>query len=137
AALDPRALLLFSGGQTRAGAGPRSEAQSYWMIAKHFLWWERAGVELRATTEEFARDSFENLLFGICRFFECTGSYPETIKVVSWAFKERRFDLHRDAINFPKSNFLFSGVNNPVDLVSAQRGEEQAIALFEKDPYGA
>jgi hypothetical protein len=137
AATDPLSLLLFSGGQTRAGAGPRSEAQSYWMIARHFLWWESADVESRATTEEFARDSFENLLFGICRFFECAGRYPETIRVVGWAFKARRFDLHRAAINFPKSKFLFSGVNNPVDLERAQRGEEQAIALFEKDPYGA
>lgn len=33
---DKKALLVFSGGQTRYEAGPRSEAQSYWMIANHF-----------------------------------------------------------------------------------------------------
>ena len=36
---DRKALLVFSGGQTRLEAGPRSEAQSYWMIAHHFHWW--------------------------------------------------------------------------------------------------
>jgi hypothetical protein len=136
AAADRKSLLIFSGGQTRSEAGPRSEAQSYWMVAKHFLWWHRASVELRATTEEFARDSFENLLFGICRFYECVESYPDTITVVSWRFKDKRFDLHRDAICFPKSKFIFEGVNNPVDLVGAQKGEAKAIAQFSEDSFG-
>ena len=73
---DPKSLLVFSGGQTRPQAGPRSEAQSYWTIADHFGWWRKTNVKLRATTEEFARDSYENLLFGICRFFEAVGQYP-------------------------------------------------------------
>src|SRR5262245_8682642 len=55
AAKDPRALLVFSGGQTRREAGPRSEAQSYWSLADHFRWWSLPGVAERATTEEFAR----------------------------------------------------------------------------------
>ena len=40
-------------------------------------------VRGRAFTEDRARDSFENLLFGLCRFFELTGRYPEFV-VVSW-----------------------------------------------------
>ncbi len=133
---NQNSLLIFSGGQTRREAGPRSEAQSYWMIAKHFLWWHGAGVELRATTEEFARDSFENLLFGICRFHECVASYPESITVISWAFKEKRFDLHRDAIGFPKSKFVFEGVNDAVDLIGANKGEEKAVAQYREDSFG-
>jgi len=31
AAADPEAMLLFSGGQTRREAGPRSEGLSYWV----------------------------------------------------------------------------------------------------------
>jgi hypothetical protein len=42
AAADPRSLLVFSGGQTRPTAGPRSEAMSYWMVAEHFGWWNSA-----------------------------------------------------------------------------------------------
>jgi hypothetical protein len=133
---DRKSLLIFSGGQTRYEAGPRSEAQSYWMIADHFHWWWRTNVRLRATTEEFARDSFENLLFGICRFHECTGRYPQKITVVSWAFKDERFELHRQAIHFPKSRFCFKGVNNPLDMASARKGEEGAIASFREDKYG-
>jgi hypothetical protein len=38
AARDEKALLLFSGGETRRDAGPRSEAQSYWAIAESKGW---------------------------------------------------------------------------------------------------
>lgn len=53
---DPSSLLVFSGGQTRREAGPRSEAQSYWNLAEHFRWWSTSEVSGRTTTEEFARD---------------------------------------------------------------------------------
>lgn len=133
---DPSSLLVFSGGQTRREAGPRSEAQSYWSLADYFRWWSTPEVRPRATTEEFARDSFENLLFAICRFKEWTGAYPQRIRVVSWAFKAKRFGLHREAIRFPESRFEFHGVNQPDDLVGAEKGEAKALAAFEKDPYG-
>lgn len=138
AASDSRSLLVFSGGQTRLEAGPRSEAQSYWMIAHHFAWWQRVSVSLRATTEEFARDSFENVLFGVCRFKECTGRYPQLVHVVSWAFKEERFQLHLDAIRWPSSSasYRFHGVNNPVDSEGARKGEAKALASFRDDPFG-
>lgn len=38
AAEDESALLLFSGGETRDKAGPRSEAQSYWTVAEAKGW---------------------------------------------------------------------------------------------------
>lgn len=38
AAVDDEALLLFSGGETRKDAGPRSEAQSYWTVAESEGW---------------------------------------------------------------------------------------------------
>lgn len=134
---DSNSLLAFSGGQTRHEAGPRSEAQSYWMIANRFHWWWRTNVSLRATTEDFARDSFENLLFGICRFFECVEKPPERVTVVSWEFKRERFGLHRDAILLPESRFLFKGVNNPVDLRGAKESEKHnALGPFRVDKYG-
>lgn len=67
AAEDPSALLLFSGGQTRREAGPRSEGLSYWVVAEAAGWFNISGVRNRTFTEEHARDSFENLLFGLCR----------------------------------------------------------------------
>lgn len=132
---DAASLLVFSGGQTRAEAGARSEAGSYWLIAEHVLRWD-SGVRSRSTTEEYARDSFENLLFGICRFFECTARFPRMVKVVSWKFKERRFDLHRTAMRLLRDRYEFVGVNKPEDMAGAERGEEIAIAQFTEDPYG-
>ena len=136
ATAERRSLLVYSGGQTRREAGPRSEAQSYWLVARHFGWWNHPSVELRCTTEEFARDSFENLLFGISRFKECTNKYPRAIDVVSWAFKAKRFEKHRGDIGYPADRFTFIGVNNPVDLDGARLGEEKAIEAFDKDPFG-
>jgi hypothetical protein len=133
---EPDALLIFSGGQTRESAGPRSEALGYFLLAQHVVGFGSASVPERATTEEFARDSFENVLFGICRFREFTGNYPEAVTVVSWAFKEERFSAHREAIRWPSDKFRFVGVNNPIDLATALAGEEGARADFAKDPYG-
>ncbi|XVE55198.1 hypothetical protein DITRI_Ditri03aG0140300 [Diplodiscus trichospermus] len=79
-ARDDEALLMFSGGETRKDAGPRSEAQSYWTVAESKGWFgKEESVKWRALTEEHARDSFENLLFSVCRFRELTGTYPHNI----------------------------------------------------------
>ena len=48
---DPTALLLFSGGQTRKAAGPRSEAEGYWLVAEAASWWGADHVRERAFTE--------------------------------------------------------------------------------------
>lgn len=138
AASQPKSLLVFSGGQTRLEAGPRSEAQSYSLLADQFAWWQKTGVKNRATTEEFARDSFENLLFSIARFRECTGHYPQSIEVVSWPFKRERFDLHRQTIRWPGNphRYKFHGGNNPNDLERSLRGEAKTLASFNEDPFG-
>lgn len=43
---DDEALLLFSGGETRKEAGPRSEAQSYWIVAESKEWFGKCVVML-------------------------------------------------------------------------------------------
>lgn len=139
AADDDKTLLLFSGGETRKDAGPRSEAQSYWVVAESKEWFgKRNSVRDRALTEEHARDSFENLLFSICRFRELTGSYPHNITVVGYDFKEDRFvHLHRSALRFPKGQFFYVGTpsaDNSRD--AALKGEALVRAQFQEDPYG-
>lgn len=139
AAKDDGALLLFSGGETRKDAGPRSEAQSYWVVAESKGWFgKQETVRERALTEEHARDSFENLLFSVCRFRELTGKYPYNITVVGYDFKEKRFvHLHRSAISFPETRFFYSGT--PSSLTSreaALKGEALVRAQFQEDPYG-
>jgi hypothetical protein len=136
AAGDPEALLLFSGGATRASAGPRAEAAGYWLLAEAEGWFGRAAVRARAFTEERARDSFENLLFGLCRFRELTGGYPERVVVVSYEFKRRRFaELHASALRWPPARLAFAGTP-ALDAAAAEAGEAGATAAFAADPFG-
>jgi hypothetical protein len=45
-------------------------------------------------------------LFSICRFREVTGTYPEKITMVSFTFKQRRFEtLHLPALQWPSDRF--------------------------------
>ncbi len=136
AAQQAGSLLIFAGGQTDAAAGPRSEGQGYWLAAEHFDWFGNQAVRSRATTEEFSLDSFENLLYGICRFREVTGGYPERIAAVGWKFKGARFDLHRRALRFPEERFRYEGENDPPTLAQNLPFEQARSLLFERDPYG-
>mmetsp|Transcript_37478 Transcript_37478/g.49388 ORF Transcript_37478/g.49388 Transcript_37478/m.49388 type:complete len:371 (-) Transcript_37478:270-1382(-) len=141
ASKDPKSLLVFSGGQTRVQAGPKSEASAYYFVADHFRWWGKEAVRARAVTEEYALDSFLNLLYSICRFREVAGHYPSIITVVSYSFKKKRFSqIHRSALRFPPQQFHFIGVvpkDTRFDLKEAADGENQnALTPYITDPYG-
>lgn len=137
ACADPSAVLILSGCQTRRKAGARSEGAGYYWLADHLGWFGSPEVRERAITEEFARDSFENVLLGICRFREFAGDWPEHVTMVSWAFKERRFDMHREAIRWPRDRYAYDGPNNPEDLAQAVASEEQARVRYAADPYSS
>jgi hypothetical protein len=81
-------------------------------------------------------DSFENLLFGLCRFKELAGVYPEKLTIVGWNFKRYRFEIHRRALHFPLHGFRYEGVGDPPDLARNQHFETLRIAMFERDPFG-
>jgi len=143
AKLDDEALLLFSGGQTRLEAGPRSEAASYFTVADHFGWFGNQEVRERTALEEYATDSFQNLLFSVCRFREITGKYPERITVVSFTFKQERFEtVHREALRFDQSAFQFVGVDPQSRAFNTRLKElanwesKASIGPFKTDPYG-
>ena len=144
-------LLLFSGGETRVEAGPRSEAASYYSVADHYHFFGQAeNVRPRTAIEDYARDSFENLLFSICRYREITRRYPEEIYLVSFSFKRARFiDYHRKAIRFPETKFHYFSVDLDENSKSKRlRGaqfdidtlkfyeETRSIGPFKEDPYG-
>src|SRR5262245_49133078 len=113
AAGDPAAALVFSGGQTRAEAGPRSEAESYREIAAAAGWWGRPEVADRTLLDEFARDSLENLLFALARFYLATDRWPEMVTIAGWRLKSVRFEFHRRALEWPRRRFRYVGVNDP------------------------
>ncbi|CAN8062394.1 unnamed protein product [Agarophyton chilense] len=135
AAADHESLLIFSGGQTRR---PHllSEAQGYHDLALLHRFWGFKGVASRATTEEFSRDSYDNVLFGIGRFCECVGRYPTRLTIVSWTFKRDRFLFHAKSIKWPQSQLVFEGVGEPSDRDVAVRAEEKTLELFRKDAAG-
>lgn len=136
-ATKPESLLIFSGGQTRPEAGPKSEAASYFQVAGNLKWFGCVGVARRTVMEEFARDSYENLLYSICRTKQITGDYPSHVTLVGWEFKRERFQLHRRAIGWPAERFTYLGANNPPDLQLALAAEARNREAYQRDPYSA
>lgn len=135
AAADPTSLLIFSGGQTRP-PNILSEAQGYHHIAQLHNFWDHPDVRKRVTTEEFATDSYDNVLFGIARFIEAVGNRPEHLTIVTWAFKERRFRYHAWCIRWPMARFCFDGSGVPSDVEQAKAAEEKTLERFVEDPTG-
>jgi hypothetical protein len=99
-------------------------------------------VRARTVSEEYATDSFENLVFSVCRFREVTGRYPDRVSVVSFTFKRLRFEtLHASALRWPVDRFDYVGVDPPpstgFDLSESSRGEySNSLLPFTSDPYG-
>lgn len=84
-------------GATRSHTStPLSESVSYHRlaVAKGLLSVSEVNEQLapaaRATTEEYALDSYENLLFSMARFREVTGRWPDRVTVVGYGMKRKR-----------------------------------------------
>lgn len=102
-----RALVVFSGGRTSSLFPELSEAASYLNAAIRLIK-ENGDESLEAlmsqpreswaVLEEYATDSYQNVLFSILRYRKECGSYPSQIVVVTHAFKEERIRMHADAI---------------------------------------
>lgn len=137
AAADPTSLLVLSGGATELRAGPRSEARGYFEIAARTGFWGHPDVQQRCILEEYALDSFLNLLYGLCRFREAAGRWPARVTVAGWGFKARRFsELHRVALHW-ELPFESLAVNDPPGLELATAREAVTREQWATDPYGA
>jgi hypothetical protein len=136
AAADRDSLLILSGGPTELLAGPRSEALGYFDLADRADFWGHSEVRDRCALEEYALDSFLNLLFGLCRFQEVAGLWPSRITVAGWGFKARRFaELHRAALRW-ELPFESLAVNDPPELEIAAHREAATRLQWAVDPYG-
>ena len=103
-----------------------SEGESYLRFARAMALIPPADVFTRATTEDAALDSFQNVLFSVARFREVTGVYPARITVVGHDFKRRRFEqLHRRALRWSKLRFTYVGIplGSEADEREAASGE--------------
>jgi len=128
------AWLVFSGGCTRRSAGLRSEAVSYAEIARDHDHWSLPEVAGRILVEEYARDSLENLILGICCLRRAVGRWPERVCVIGWDFKEERFRRHARAIDWPADRFRYEAVMSPSELAPAEAGEGRKLAATVADP---
>ena len=136
AAADRAGLLVISGGPTELRAGPRSEARGYLELAARAEFWDHPEVRERCVLEEYALDSFLNLLYGLCRFKEVAGLWPTRITVAGWGFKARRFaELHRAALRW-ELPFEPVAVNDPPELEIAAQREAATRLQWAADPYG-
>jgi hypothetical protein len=130
---DPSAMLMFSGGQTRGSVGPVSEASAYFIAG--MLMGMDWGIKRRVVLEEYARDSFENLAFSLCRFYQITQKWPEKVTVVGFPFKSARFsELHWPTIKEKLgTNTLFEYVGVGPD---ENKLIDDAYGPFSSDPLG-
>lgn len=133
---DKKALLFFSGGMTSREAGFLSEARGYFDAVMRLYPVLPENAAGRIFLEEYACDSYQNLLFSINLFEQTTGHKPENVSLVSWRFKKNRFEMHRKTLDIEDSSFTYIGVGNPVDLDSALKGEDKTLQLFKKNPHG-
>jgi len=113
-----------------------TEAQSYLRLAlSSNIITSKEDISTRLTTEDFALDSFQNLLFSIGRFKEYTGRYPDQISVVGYEFKRLRFEnLHRAAIRWPENKFSYHGID-PDDSENVREAIEGEVRVYSPSNY--
>lgn len=143
-------LLIFSGGATKRSQTSKSEARSYYhaALAEELVEGHYGGGRThrlfsrgRILLEEDATDSLQNLLFSILLFRKTTGSYPKHIRLVTHAFKTKRFlELHATAIRWPQDRIQVQGIDpvmSSTELDSTLEGEELfGYAPWDEDPLG-
>lgn len=138
AASRPEAFLIFSGGRTAQGS-ERTEAEGYEQV--HLGLDDPFSIGDRYAREDFATDSFQNLLFSILLFRQIVGHYPRDITVVTHAFKrERILGVHAPALRWPDGRIRLQGSDPPFTRSEWQdtaASERRAESEFVRIPFGA
>lgn len=134
----PNAFLIFSGGRTAVGS-KRTEAEGYEQV--HLGLDDPFSIGDRYAREDFATDSFQNLLFSILRFRQIVGHYPQDITVVTHAFKrERILGVHAPALRWPDGHVRLQGSDPPFtrsEWRDTAASERRAEGEFVRIPFGA
>lgn len=148
---DEKAILVISGGRTKLEAGSLSEAESYHRLLdlkrRQSVHKQIDEIESRTFVEPFAKDSFENILYLICRFYDVCGRYPKCITICGFEFKKDRFlQLHLQralgfdlkCVNFKGNspNPVFQGPKRDKYFEELAANERKTYNIFKKDLYG-
>ena len=119
-------ILIISGGATKPQI-EMSEAESYAKILQYLL---PENLRAKVILEESAKDTLENLLFGICRAHQVTGQWPSSVTVISWVWKKERIQLIANALRLPGYSYLGVG-----DKVNPKTPEEIAAEIADDPLY--
>ena len=129
---NPDGRLIFTGGLTRPGA-TRSEAESYLLAAQKLGLISDRSLLHRIVLDEFARDSMENVLYGVAAAFAAVRTRITRVVAVGFEFKRSRFLDHFSAIQLgPGTSYDYFGINNPLEpqLSKAIVGEANTRKAF-------
>ncbi|KAG7883312.1 hypothetical protein KL925_000706 [Ogataea polymorpha] len=150
---NSNARLVISGGFTKDGVSI-SESDSYLQVGRLRGLITEQNKD-RIYLDEYARDSYENLLLSIALFRKQTGNFPERTQIVGFEFKRYRFlELHAKVLKLKHVEYFGIGPNYP-DAATLQIPEHEwqtrrkcyfdelhssekkfATDLFEKDWFG-
>jgi len=119
-------ILVISGGYTKPET-EKSEARGMLDWADELELPRQKGALL---LEEYAKDSFENLLFSICRFFQFFGEFPEVVHSCTWKFNAERFGILARQIFLPRFQVIPVGRRVGEEDISRKWAK-----LAEEDPF--
>ncbi|KAG7862745.1 hypothetical protein KL939_000064 [Ogataea angusta] len=109
---NPDARLVISGGFTKTGVSI-SESNSYLQVARLRGLITKQNED-RIYLDEYARDSYENLLLAIALFSKRTGTFPQRTKIVGFEFKRYRFlELHAKVLRLKHVEYYGIGPSYP------------------------
>ncbi|KAJ5220207.1 hypothetical protein N7468_009411 [Penicillium chermesinum] len=161
-AADNCGILIFSGGATKKSRTSLSEGQSYLVgkirlprsnnLAKENNFYQDQTADstidpTKIIVEEYATDSYQNLLFSLLRFRSHVGAYPRRVTVVTHAFKRERFlECHFPAVGLvpqtgtspveSNDNATVIGINPPPDISPLESLRREGLVYGKKDLYG-
>lgn len=133
--LSDNTVIVISGGKTKKEIND-SEANSYYKLLKEYS-------DAEVLLEEYARDSFENVIFLICRFYQEYQTYPKKITVVGFEFKRDRFLKHhfKEALGYDNVEYIGNAPKPETNVEEYfqdlhQSEYRHAVRWFEQDWYG-
>ena len=158
------AILVFSGGATKPNRTKLTEAGTYGQFVLQNEPPDFHNISDRIFTEDFATDSFQNILFsllGYPRFVhECYNHRPglfagtataqldipfspQQLIVIGHEFKKARFEeLHLPALRYPTdpSRFMYIGIDPPFEEHKMQEIKDgdakRGYGVWKDDLYG-
>jgi len=119
-------VLIISGGYTKSEA-EKSEARGM------LDWAEDSGLITKGRIillEEYARDSLENLLFSMCRFYQFFEEFPKEVGSLTWRFNEERHEIFARKLRLPNFRVIPVGEREKEEEIA-----KKWVKLAMDDPF--